>query len=93
MATTNQTQDRPLAEQIGRLIQALEGAGRAALPGSSDDLLRSIVAAAARLFGSAAASILLVNEEEGVLEFKVAHGAADRDLVGTRISQIGRAHV
>jgi len=85
MATTNQTQDRPLAEQIGRLIQALEGAGRAALPGSSDDLLRSIVAAAARLFGSAAASILLVNEEEGVLEFKVAHGAADRDLVGTRI--------
>jgi GAF domain-containing protein len=85
MTTTGQTQDKALTEQIERLIQALEAAGRAALPGSSDDLLRSIVAAAATIFGAAAASILLVNDEEGVLEFRVVHGTADRDLVGQRI--------
>ncbi len=56
-----------------------------ALPGSADALLRSIVEAAASIFGAAAASILLVNETESVLEFKVAHGASNRDLVGTRI--------
>ncbi len=74
-----------LAEQLGRLVQSLAAAGRVTLPGSADALLRSIVEAAARIFGAAAASILLVNEAEGVLEFKVAHGAANRDLVGTRI--------
>jgi signal transduction protein with GAF and PtsI domain len=47
--------------------------------------LNSIVEAAARIFGAAAASILLVNEAEGVLVFKVAYGTADHDLVGTRI--------
>ena len=48
-------------------------------------MLASIVEAAARIFGAAAASIMLVNEAEGVLEFKVAHGASNRNLVGTRI--------
>ncbi len=85
MTDTIRSDDGPLAEQLGRLVQALAAAGRAALPGSADLLLRSIVEAAASIFGAAAASILLVNEAEGVLEFKVAHGASNRDLVGTRI--------
>jgi transcriptional regulator with GAF, ATPase, and Fis domain len=77
--------NNPLAEEIGRLLQSLATAGQVALLGSPDALLRSIVEAAARIFSAAAASILLVNEAEGVLEFKVAYGASNRDLVGTRI--------
>ncbi len=85
MADDDRSEDGPLAEQLERLVQALTAAGKAVLPGSADALLRSIVEAAANIFGAAAASILLVNEAEGVLEFKVAHGASNRDLVGTRI--------
>jgi GAF domain-containing protein len=81
----NSADDGPLAEQLGRLLQALEAAGRANLPTSNDALLRSIVEAAASIFQAAAASILLVNEADGVLEFKVATGASNKDLVGTRI--------
>ncbi len=85
MTDRDQFESGPLAEQLGRLLQALTAAGKSVLPGSADALLHSIVEAAANIFGAAAASILLVNEAEGVLEFKVAHGAANRDLVGTRI--------
>jgi GAF domain-containing protein len=71
-----------LAEELQRLLRAIEAGGRAVLPRSNDALLRSIVEAAARIFGGAAASILLVNEEKRTLEFRVAYGAANRDLVG-----------
>jgi GAF domain-containing protein len=71
-----------LARELQRLMQAIEAGGRAVLPRSNDALLQSIVEAAARIFGGAAASILLVNEEKRTLEFRVAYGAADRDLVG-----------
>ena len=79
------SKQNPLAEELGRLIQALAAAGRTALPGSPDELLKSIVEAAARIFGASAASILLVNEAESVLEFKVAHGAGSEGLAGVRI--------
>lgn len=85
MTKPDDSKDNPLAKELARLVQVLAGVGRATLPGSPDALLNSIVEAAARIFGAAAASILLVNEAEGVLEFKVAHGASNRDLVGTRI--------
>jgi GAF domain-containing protein len=78
-------EDGSLAEQLGRLVQALTTAGRTVLPGSADALLRSIVQAAAKIFGAGAASILLVDEAAGMLEFKVAYGASNRELVGTRI--------
>jgi GAF domain-containing protein len=84
MTNRDNSNDHLLAEELGRLVQALAGAGKAVLPGSPDALLNSIVEAAARIFGAAAASILLVNEAEGVLEFKVAYGASNRDLIGTR---------
>lgn len=74
-----------LKEQLRQLFTAIEAAGHAVLPQSNDDLLRSIVETAARIFDAAASSILLVNETEKVLEFKVAYGKSNKDLVGTKI--------
>jgi len=76
--------EEKLSDQLQRLFTAIEASGRAVLPRSNDTLLKSIVDAAARIFGAAAASILLVNEEEDALEFKVSTGEANRDLIGTR---------
>ncbi len=76
--------DENLSEQLQRLLMSIEASGRAILPRSNDILLKSIVEAAARIFGAAAASILLMNEEEQALEFKVAFGPSERDLVGTK---------
>ncbi|HEX5808663.1 MAG TPA: GAF domain-containing protein [Anaerolineales bacterium] len=84
MAPANEINEERLSEQLQRLLMSIEASGRAILPKSNDELLKSIVDAAARIFGAAAASILLVNEEGEALEFKVAFGPADRDLVGTR---------
>jgi GAF domain-containing protein len=75
--------EEKLSEQLGRLLTSIEAGGRAVLPGSNDALLSSIVETAARIFGAAAASLLLVNEKEEALEFKVAFGPSERDLVGT----------
>ncbi|OGO64460.1 MAG: hypothetical protein A2029_08690 [Chloroflexi bacterium RBG_19FT_COMBO_47_9] len=85
MGKPDGSKDNPLAAEVSRLVQSLAAAGKTVVPVSPDELLRSIVEAAARIFGAAAASILLVNELEGVLEFKVAYGASDRELIGTRI--------
>jgi len=85
MTTPDEDAGNYLTEELGRLVQAIAAAGKSALPSSPDALLSSIVEAAAKIFGAAAASILLVNEKEGVLEFKVAYGVSNRDLVGTRI--------
>jgi GAF domain-containing protein len=76
--------EEKLSEQLKRLLMSIEASGRAVLPGSNDALLNSIVEAAARIFGAAAASILLVNEEEQVLEFKVAYSPSDSGLIGTK---------
>jgi GAF domain-containing protein len=85
MMTSKTIPNDKLVEELKRLIQSIEFAGKTVLAGSPDALLHSIVEAAARIFGAAAASILFVNEAEGVLEFKVAYGASNRDLAGTRI--------
>ena len=84
MASEKNIDEEKLSEQLQRLIMAIEASGRAILPRSNDILLKSIVEAAARIFGAAAASILLVNEEEEALEFKVAFGPSEHDLVGTK---------
>jgi len=76
--------EEKLSEQLQRLLTSIEASGRAILPKSNDVLLKSIVDAAAQIFGARASSILLVNEEEEALEFKVSTGEADHDLVGTR---------
>jgi transcriptional regulator with GAF, ATPase, and Fis domain len=84
MDANQNTHEENLSEQLQRLLMAIEASGRAILPRSNDILLKSIVEAAARIFGAAAASILLVNEAEAALEFKVAFGSSERDLVGTK---------
>lgn len=84
MTTSKGSQDKRISEQLKRLLEAIEASGRAVLPQSNDDLLKSIVEAAPRIFNAAAASILLVNEQEQLLEFKVACGASNRDLVGMK---------
>lgn len=76
--------EEKLSEQFQRLLIAIEASGHAVLPRSNDALLKSIVEAAGRIFGAQAASILLVNNEEQVLEFKVAYGPSNRDLVGEK---------
>jgi len=78
-----ETEDK-LSEQLNHLIAAIEASGQAVITNSSNDLLQSIVEAAARIFGAAAASILLIDEKEQVLVFKVAFGAADQNLVGVK---------
>jgi transcriptional regulator with GAF, ATPase, and Fis domain len=84
MEPDKNTYEEKLSEQLQRLLMSIEASGRAILPRSNDTLLKSIVDAAARIFGAAAASILLVNEEEEALEFRVSTGEADHDLVGTK---------
>ena len=84
MASDQNIDEEKLSEQLQRLLRSIEASGRAVLPGSNDELLKSIVETAARIFGAAAASLLLVDEEEEALEFKVAFGPADHELVGTK---------
>jgi GAF domain-containing protein len=84
MAADQNIDEKKLSEQLQRLLTSIEASGRAILPGSNDALLQSIVETAAKIFGAAAASLLLVNEDEEALEFKVAFGPGDRDLVGTK---------
>src|SRR6266545_2786311 len=84
MASSSDIDEEKLSEQLQHLLMSIEASGRAILPRSNDILLKSIVEAAARIFGAAAASILLVNEEEEALEFRVSTGEADHDLVGTK---------
>jgi len=81
---TAQGPEEKLSEQLQRLLAAIEASGRAVSAKPKDALLQSIVDAAGAIFGAAAASILLVNEQENVLEFKVSFGASDHDLVGTK---------
>ncbi len=79
-----QIQEPQLAEQLTRLVQAIQASGKAILPRSSDALLQSIVEAAARIFSAGAASIALVNEQEQTLEFKVSVGPSN-DIIGKSI--------
>jgi GAF domain-containing protein len=74
-----------LSEQIISLLTSLEAAGRAVLVRYDQDLLQSIVDAAARIFGAAAASIALVDESQQKLVFKVASGAGSQLVLGVSI--------
>ena len=85
MAASKGSRNSKLSGQLKRLLAAIEASGHAILPQSNNDLLKSIVEAAARILNAAAASIILVNEKEQVLEFKVAHGSSSSDLVGQKI--------
>ncbi len=79
------THNDRLAEELNRLIFSIQTSGHAVLPRTSEDLLQSIVEAAAHIFGAAAASIALLDEEKGTLEFKVAVGQGNKDVIGMSI--------
>jgi len=84
MAQVKSNREEKLSSQLQRLMAAMEASGRAVSPRPKDALLQSIVDAARSIFGAAAASIMLVNEKERVLEFKVATGGSNHDLVGAK---------
>lgn len=85
MNATAEPADEALAEQLQQLVRAIEAGGKAILPSTDDELLQSIVNAAARIFGAAAAAILLVDEADSRLVFRVEYGNKQPDLVGRRI--------
>lgn len=74
-----------LVEQLSRLLSSLETTGRSVLIREDQDLLQSIVDAAAQIFGAAAASIALVDETQETLVFKVAYGAGKENVVGVSV--------
>lgn len=74
-----------LASALQELLLALDAGGRALFPSSNDELLQSIVEAAARIFGAAAASMALVDERAGELVFRVAYGAGSEAVIGMHI--------
>src|SRR5512142_736589 len=84
MDSDENDREHKLAEQLRRLLLSIEASGQTVLSGSSDALLNSIVEAAAQIFGAASASILLVNEEEQILEFKVACGRVEQNVMGAK---------
>ncbi|HET6443643.1 MAG TPA: GAF domain-containing protein [candidate division Zixibacteria bacterium] len=59
-------------QQLVELIQAIEASGYAVLPRTDQELLESVVEAAASILNAKAASIALVDESAGELEFKVS---------------------
>jgi GAF domain-containing protein len=83
--TRTDSASRRWADELRRLLLAVEASGRAILPSSNDELLQTIVEAAARIFGAAASSIALVDEKGQALEFKVAYGAGRDEVIGMRI--------
>jgi len=82
----NTSNESPLAAQLQQLLLAIQASGRALLPSSDDELLQTIVEAAARIFGAAAASIALVDERAQQLVFRVAYGAGSENVIGMRIA-------
>jgi len=51
MTEDNPINEEKLSEQLQRLLISIEASGRAILPKSNDTLLKSIVQAAAKIFG------------------------------------------
>ncbi len=82
---THASEEQSLAAELRLLVRSMEASGRAFLPDPSDELLQTIVEAAARLFGAAASSIALLDEAQGTLQFRVATGAGAEEVVGMSI--------
>lgn len=77
--------DDEVAQQLVLLIQAIEASGYAVLPRTDQELLESVIEAAARILNAEAASIALVDEKEQMLEFKVAFNrAGGHSVIGMR---------
>lgn len=81
----DESPENELAGQLEQLLRVVELGGKAIVPKSDDELLLSIVAASVRIFGASAASILLVDDADQTLVFRVEVGNKQPDLVGRRI--------
>lgn len=77
--------DENLGQQLRQVLDAIDASAASILTGSDDELLQSIVGAAAQIFGAAAASIALIDEINSELHFRVAYGAGQQEVVGMRI--------
>lgn len=77
--------DKPTRLTISELVHIIGQGGNALYPHFGDQLLHSIVEVAAEIFGAAAASIALVDSSKEHLEFKVAHGEGNQEVVGKTI--------
>lgn len=84
--TEPRSQDSSLACELRRWLSAVEASGVAILPDASNELLQTIVEAAARLFEAAASSIALLDEAQHRLVFKVATGAGASEVIGLTVS-------
>jgi GAF domain-containing protein len=85
MPEEHTNKESALVNQLFALLQGIQVSGKAILPRTNDALLLSIAEAAAHIFGAKAASIALLNEEDGTLEFKVAVGEGNTEIVGMNI--------
>jgi len=75
-----------LTGQLHSLIQVIEASGYAILPRADQELLESVVEAAARILNANAASIALVDEPANELEFKVSYDqTGGHSVIGMRI--------
>ncbi len=72
MNDTSAGSENSFSQQLVNLIHAVEASGYAVLPSTDQELLESVVEAAARILNAKAASIALVDEAAGELEFKVS---------------------
>ncbi|MGD2163795.1 MAG: GAF domain-containing protein [Anaerolineales bacterium] len=70
---------------IKELVQIIEQGGNALYPHFGEQLLQSIVEVAVEIFGAAAASIALVDNSKQQLEFRVAYGEGNQEVVGKSI--------
>lgn len=77
--------ERQFTEELAKLLQAIDAGSHALLPSSDDALLKSIVTAAARIFGAAAATLFLVDEDDETLVFRVAVGSNPYKVLGMKI--------
>ena len=83
---TQESEGESLAAQLGHWLAAIEASGVAILPDAGNELLQTIVEAAARLFGAAASSIALLDESQEKLVFRVATGAGASEVIGLSVS-------
>lgn len=71
---------------LREFAQIATDVGKAIVPAGHDELLRSIVESARRLFGAAACSLALLSDDGEELVFHVADGEGADQVVGLRIS-------
>lgn len=85
METLSEAEARRVVAQLRELVRAFQAGGRTLISPTNDELLETIVEAAARIFGAAASSIALIDAAGQQLVFRVAHGAGHDQIVGMRI--------